>query len=162
SYAPAVSPVPAAMSSLLVSLLGVAGTAWLYARIGFLLPHVVATSEGPVLRRAHHISTQHLWRNCGLLILLLLPRVARQIVGGFALRAATGKPFAGSNLPLADSARLMADTLGGFAALASLSVSVSIVLLTAGAIAVYRAQPAARVIPIRTRFTPLNLARTVL
>ena len=115
---------------------------WLLARIGFLVTPIVARSEGAVLRRGYEMSAGHLWRNCALIALLSLPGLMIQIAGEYGLRAATGKPFAGGNLPLADSARLMGDTLAGFLALASVSVSVSIVLLTAGAMAVYRVVPA--------------------
>jgi hypothetical protein len=117
---------------------------WLFARVGFLVIPVVAGSEGTILRRAYEMSAHHLWRNCALISVLLLPGVALQIAGEYALRAATGKPFAGGNLPLADSARLMGDTLGGFLVVSSLSISISIVLLTAGAMSVYRVIPASK------------------
>jgi hypothetical protein len=114
----------------------------LFARIGFLITPIVGGSEGTVLRQAYEVSAHDLWRNCAVIAILLLPGLAIQIAGEYALRAATGKPFAGGNLPLADSARLMGDTLAGFLAVTSLSVSISIVLLTAGAMAVYRVIPA--------------------
>jgi hypothetical protein len=128
--------------SWLATAAGAGALCWLFARVGFLVTSVVAGSEGAVLRRAYELSAQHLWRNCALIAILMLPGFAIQIAGEYALRAATGMPFAGGNLPLADSARLMGDTLGGFLAVASLSVAISIVLLTAGALAVYRVSPA--------------------
>src|SRR5262249_40933146 len=114
---------------------------WLFARIGFLIAPVIAGSQGSVLRTAYKKSAHHLMRDCGLIALLLIPGFSLQVLGEYALRAFTGKPFAGGNLPLADSARLMGDTLAGFVAIGNLSVAISIVLLTAGAMAAYRIGP---------------------
>ena len=117
---------------------------WLTARIGFLIAPVVAGSEGPVLRKAWQLSRRDLWRNCGLIILLLAPGFLVEVAGEYALRLGAGAPRVGGNLPLADYARLIGQMLGGFLAVLSVSSFVSIVLLTLGALAAYQHNRVAR------------------
>ena len=132
--------IPERFAPLPPTLVSIVGVYWLFARIGFLIPAVVAAGEGTVLRKARQESARDLWRNCSLIALLLVPGLLVQIAGEYALRMGAGVPHAAGNLPLADYARSTGEMLGGYLAVASISAFVSIVLLTAGAIGVYRGE----------------------
>jgi hypothetical protein len=108
----------------------------LTARVGFLVAPVVATSEGPVLRKAWQQSARDFWRNCGLIILLIVPGLLVQIAGEYVLRAWV--PHVAGNLSFADYTRVMGGMLGSFLVVVSLSSFVTIVLLTVGAVAAYQ------------------------
>lgn len=116
------------------------GVYWLIARVGFLIAPVVAMSEGSVLRTAWQESGHDLWRNCGLIFLLLVPGALVQIAGEYALRISAVTPHLAVDEPLVDYARTMEQTLAGFLLVASLSIFVTVVLLTAGAVASYRSR----------------------
>jgi len=111
----------------------------LTARVGFLVAPVVATSEGPVLRKAWQESARDFWRNCGLIILLIVPGLLVQIAGEYVLRAWV--PRVAGNLSFADYTREMGGMLGSFLVVVSLSSFVTIVLLTVGAVAAYQNGP---------------------
>jgi hypothetical protein len=111
---------------------------WLTARIGFLIAPVVASSEGPVLRRAWLQSAPDAWRNCILIALLLIPGLLVQAAGEYAFRFHELTPRLNGNLPLADYAVVIRDMLGSIIFVISLSSFVTVVLLTAGAVAAYR------------------------
>jgi hypothetical protein len=134
SYVAPLLLVPSAFIPWVLTLVSVIGVAWLFARIGFLIAPVVAASQGPVLRRAMQESARDLWRNCLLIALLLVPGVLALIAGGYAFRMGALR----GSLPLADSARAMKEMLVAFVSVISLSVFVTMVLLTVGAIAVYQ------------------------
>src|SRR6266567_2279526 len=108
----------------------------LTARVGFLVAPVVATSEGPVLRKAWQESARDFWRNCGLIILLIVPGLLVQIAGEYVLRAWV--PHVAGNLSFADYTREMGGMLGSFLVVVSLSSFVTIVLLTVGAVGAYQ------------------------
>ncbi len=91
----------------------------LTARVGFLVAPVVATSEGPVLRKAWQESARDFWRNCGLIILLIVPGLLVQIAGEYVLRAWV--PHVAGNLSFADYTREMGGMLGSFLVVVSLS-----------------------------------------
>src|SRR6266567_3139398 len=111
----------------------------LTARVGFLVAPVVATSEGPVLRKAWQESARDFWRNCGLIILLIVPGLLVQIAGEYVLRAWV--PHVAGNLSFADYTREMGGMLGSFLVVVSLSSFVTIVLLTVGAVGAYQNGP---------------------
>jgi hypothetical protein len=116
----------------------------LTARVGFLVAPVVATSEGPVLRRAWQQSARDFWRNCGLIILLIVPGLLVQIAGEYVLKFGAWTPQMAGNLSFADYTRVMGGMLGSFLVVVSLSSFVTIVLLTAGAVAAYQNGPQQR------------------
>lgn len=129
---------PERFSAWLLTLVCVIGVTWLVARIGFLVAPVVAAGEGSVLRKARQESARDLWRNCILMALLLVPGVLVQFVGEYVFRMGAGALRVARTLPLADSARSMREMLGSFLAVISLSLFVTIILLTVGAIAAYQ------------------------
>lgn len=125
-----VAPVLAVGSALVVF--------WLTARIGFLVPPVVFSSEGPVLRNAWQRSRHDTLRNIALLAMLLVPGLLVQVAGEYALQFGAWAPRLTGNLPFADYARIMGEMLGSFLIVVTLSSFVSVVLLTAGAMGLYR------------------------
>ena len=116
----------------------------LTARVGFLVAPVVATSEGPVLRKAWQQSARDFWRNCGLIILLVAPGLLVQIAGEYVLQFGAWAPHLGGNLSFADYTRVMGGMLGSILVVVSLSSFVTIVLLTVGAVAAYQNGPEER------------------
>jgi hypothetical protein len=116
----------------------------LTARIGFLVAPVVAASEGPVLRKAWQQSARDFWRNCGLIILLIVPGLLVQIAGEYVLQFGAWAPHVAGNLSFADYTRVMGGMLGSFLVVVSLSSFVTIVLLTVGAVAAYQNHPQER------------------
>jgi hypothetical protein len=113
------------------------GVYWLIARIGFLVPPVIAAGEGPVLRAAWAQSRKHPLGNCVLVALLGAPGCLLWFSGEFLFRFEAPPASAAAGSSLAHYATAMAQTLGTFIALASVSAFVSIALLTAGAIRLY-------------------------
>src|SRR5258708_6471271 len=103
----------------------------LTARVGFLVAPVVAASEGPVLRKAWQQSARDFWRNCGLIVLLVVPGLLVQIPGEYVLRAWV--PHVAGNLSFADYTSVVGGMLGTFLLVVRLSSFVTIVLLTLGA-----------------------------
>ena len=134
--APLLGLSQAAISWTLTALSAV-GVYWLIARIGFLVAPVIAAGEGPVLRAAWVRSRKHPLRNCLLIALLGAPGCFLWFTGEFLFRFDSGSGPAPAGLNLAYYATAMAQTLGAFIALASVSAFVSIVLLTAGAMRLY-------------------------
>ena len=116
----------------------------LTARLGFLVAPVVATSEGPVLRKAWQESARDFWRNCGLIILLIAPGLLVQIAGEYVLQFGAWVPRVAGNLSFAEYTRVMGGMLGSFLVVVSLSSFVTIVLLTVGAVAAYQNSPEKR------------------
>lgn len=128
--------IPHPISSWVLTLLSVTGLSWLFARVGFPIAPIVATSEGAILRKARLESARDLWPNCLLIMLLLLPGILVLTVGGYAFRM--GGLRVGGTLLFSGSVRSMKEMLGGFVTVISLAMFVSIVLLTVGAIAAYQ------------------------
>jgi len=124
-----------------LTLLSAVGAYWLIARVGFLVAPVIAGGEGTVLRAGWAQSSGNVLRNCVLVALLAGPGCLVWFSGEFLFRLEWANPYAGAGSTLADYANAMAQTLGEFVALASMSAFVSIILLTAGAMHVYRAAP---------------------
>ena len=124
-----------------LTVLSAFGVYWLIARIGFLIVPVIAAGEGPVLRAAWSQSSKHLLRNCLLIALLAAPGCLVWFSGEFLFHFDSGIAYAAAGSTLANYANAMAQTLGRFVALASVSAFFSIVLLTAGAVHLYRELP---------------------
>jgi hypothetical protein len=137
AYVAPLFPGTAALSPWIFAFLCATAVFWLTARIGFLIAPVVAAGEGPVLRKAWRQSSPDLWRNCTLIVLLLIPGLLVQIAGEYALRIGAGAPRVSGNLSLPEYARLVGQMLGGFLAVLSVSLLVTIALLTFGALAAY-------------------------
>jgi hypothetical protein len=121
----------------LLTLLSAAAAYWLIARLGFLVAPVIAAGDGPVLRAAWSRSSGTVARNCLLIALLAAPACLVWLSGEILFRIDSGISYA-AGATLADYANAMAQTLGQFVALASASAFLSIILLTAGALHVYR------------------------
>ncbi len=132
--------LPVARNSMrwTLTILSVMAVYCLTARVGFLIAPVVAASEGPILRRAWHQSAGDFWRNGGLIILLIVPGLLVQVAGEYVLQFGAWAPRATGNLSFAAYTRIMDEMLGSFLVVVSLSSLVTIVLLTVGAVAVYR------------------------
>jgi len=129
--------LPQTAISWTLTALSAIGVYWLIARIGFLVAPVIAAGEGPVLRAAWIRSRKHPLRNCLLIALLGAPGCLLWFAGEFLFRFDSGLASAAAGSSLASYATVMAQTLGTFIALASVSAFVSIVLLTAGAMRLY-------------------------
>jgi hypothetical protein len=121
-----------------LTILGVLIVFCLTARVGFLVAPVVAASEGPVLRRAWRQSASDFWRNCGLIILLIVPGLLVQVAGEYVLQFGAWAPHVARNLSFAAYTRVMGEMLGSFLIVVSLSSFVTIALLTVGAVAAYQ------------------------
>jgi hypothetical protein len=129
-------------------LLGIsqAATPWVLTLVSavaayWLVAPVIAMGEGPVLRAAWSRSSRNATRNCLLIALLVAPGCLVWFCGEFLFRADSAIPYATAGATLADYANAMAQTLGQFVALASAAAFVSIILLTAGAMHMYRQDP---------------------
>ena len=132
--------LPVARNSMrwALTILSVLAVYCLTARVGFLIAPVVAAGEGPVLRRAWQQSASDFWRNCGLIILLIVPGLLVQVAGEYVLQFGAWAPAWPANLSFAAYTRVMGEMLGSFLVVVSLSSFVTIVLLTVGAVAVYQ------------------------
>jgi hypothetical protein len=119
------------------AILGFIAACWLTVRVGFLIAPLAAEKEGSILRRALQLSSRETLRISGLVILLVLPGLLIQTLGEYALRAWAEAPPVMEDIPVADYARFMERMLPGFLVVVSLSLFVTIVLLTAGAVAFY-------------------------
>jgi hypothetical protein len=124
-----------------LTFLGAVGAYWLIARIGFLVAPVIAEGEGTVLRAGWSRSSRSGLRNCVLVALLAAPGCLVWFSGELLFRLAWANPYVSIGSTLAEYANAMAQTLGQFVVLVSMSGFVSIVLLTAGAMHVYRQAP---------------------
>ena len=113
----------------------------LTARVGFLIAPVVAAGEGPVLRKAWQLSARDFWRNCVLILLLIVPGLLVQVAGEYVLQFGAWAPRVAGTLSFAAYTRVMGEMLGSFLVVVSLSSFVTIVLLTVGAVAVYQNGP---------------------
>jgi len=124
----------------LVSVLAaLAGFYVLFARIGFLIPPIVAGSTGMVLRRALHEGSGTFCRNLVLAALLSLPGFVIEIGGEALFKAGTGSIRAMKlDLPIVLYARALENRLPEIALLFSLWGFVTLVLFTAGSVLCYR------------------------
>lgn len=141
TYVLPVMGISQAATPWFLTLLSAAGAYWVIARIGFLVAPVIAGGEGTVLRAGWSRSNGSVLRNCVLVALLAGPGCLVWFSGEFLFRLGWANPYAEAGSTLADYANAMAQTLGQFVALASMSAFVSIILLTAGAMRVYRGAP---------------------
>jgi hypothetical protein len=123
--------VPAVI--LIVLVLGL----WLTARAGFLMPPIVATTRGAILRAAWRKSLGHGWRIASLIAILLLPTVAVHAVSEFVLHA-QGAVMPRNGQSLTDYARLAQMGLSTFAVFATVEAFLAVTLLAAGAVSFYR------------------------
>jgi hypothetical protein len=120
-----------------LTVLSAVAAYWLTAQIGFVVAPVIAAGDGPVLRAAWSQGSRSALRNCLLIALLAAPGCLLWFLGELLFRV-SAISYATAGSTLADYANAMAQTLGQFVALASASVFVSIILLTAGAMHAYR------------------------
>lgn len=117
----------------------IAGYYALFARIGFLIPPIVAGSTGTVLRKALHDGSGGFGRNLVLVLLLSAPGFVIQVAGEGLFKAGTGSMrLVKVDLPIIVYARALESRLPEFALLFSLSLFVTLVLFTAGSLACYR------------------------
>lgn len=129
----------------------IAGFYILFARIGFLIPAIVAGSTGAVLRKALHEGSGSFCRNLVLVVLLSVPGLIIQFAGEALFKAGTGSIRGVKiDLPIMLYARALETRLPEFALLFSLSGFVTLVLFTAGSVLFYRdrlfAQPSPPVV----------------
>jgi len=129
--------MPRDVSWLATAVVVMAATFWLFVRIGFLLPPIAARAEEPVLHLAWKRSGKDFWRITAVVLLLLVPGLMVQLVSEWLLRAWSSVPADVQAIPIADYAQFMERTLGTGILTTSLSFLVTIVLLSAGAVAVY-------------------------
>lgn len=124
----------------LVSVLAaIAGFYILFARIGFLIPGIVAGSTGTVLRKAIYEGSGSFWRNLLLVVFLSGPGLLIQFAGEALFKAGTGSIRSVKlDLPITLYARALETRLPEFALLFSLSGFVTLVLVTAGSVVCYR------------------------
>lgn len=141
TYLVPLSAVAPAFSAWGLTVAAAAAILWLTARIGFLVAPVVARSKGTVLRKAWRRSAHDLWRNCWLILFLLVPGLLVQLAGELLLRLGEAPLRPANELPVADYARLLEQTLGGFLCVVCASAFVTIVLLTVGGVAAYGGGP---------------------
>jgi hypothetical protein len=120
------------------SLIALAGMLCLFARIGFLIPAIVARSRGTVLRKALHAGAHDFARNTSILLLLSLPGLAIETFGEFLLRLGSGPARIRIDLPVAAYAQALEHRLSEFAILSSISVMVVLILLSAASVICYR------------------------
>ena len=107
----------------------------LFARIGFLIPAIVAGSTGTVLRKALHQGAGVFCRNLVLLVFLSVPGFVIQFAGEALFKAGTGSIRGVKlDLPIMLYARALETRLPEFALLFSLSGFVTLVLFTAGSV----------------------------
>jgi len=128
--------MPRDVSWLATAVVVMTGTFWLFVRIGFLLPPIAVRGEGPVFRLAWKQSGKDFWRITAVVVLLLIPGLLVQWVGELLLRASSSVPADVQAMPIADYAQFMERTLGTGIVTTSLSFLLTIVLLSAGAVAV--------------------------
>jgi hypothetical protein len=117
----------------------IAGFYILFARIGFLIPGIVAGSTGTVLRKALHEGSGNFCRNLVLAVLLSVPGLVVQSAGEVLFKAGTGSIRGVKlDLPIMLYARALETRLPEFALLFSLSGFVTLALFTAGSVLCYR------------------------
>jgi hypothetical protein len=133
----AVFGVPRNLSLAVPVLAVLIGMFWLFVRMGFLLGPVAVEMKGPTLRLAWKLSGKNFWRMAAVVFLLLIPGLVVQWTGEVVLRAWNSVPSEVHAVPIADYAQFMERTLGAGLIIASLSSLLTLVLLTAGAVAVY-------------------------
>ena len=120
------------------ALFALAGLICLFARIGFLIPVIVARSRGTVLRKALHAGAHDFPRNISIVLLLFLPGLAIEIVGEFLLRPGSGPARIRIDLPVTYYAQALERRLPEFVIVSSISVMVVLILLTAASVICYR------------------------
>ena len=117
----------------------IAGFYVLFARIGFLIPAIVAGSTGAVLRKALHEGSGSFCRNLVIVALASVPGLVIQIAGEALFKVGTGSMRGVKlDLPIMLYARALETRLPEFALLFSLSGFVTLVLFTAGSVLCYR------------------------
>lgn len=117
----------------------IAGFYILFARIGFLIPAIVAGSTGTVLRKALHDGSGTFCRNLLLAVFLSVPGLVIQAAGEVLFKAGTGSIRGVKlDLPIMLYARALETRLPEFALLFSLSGFVTLVLFTTGSVLCYR------------------------
>ena len=121
----------------MIALAIVAAMFWFTARVGFLMPPIVALTSGTILRAAWRKSEGLGGRICALIIVLLIPSLLVHAAGEIVLNVQN----AGQLTPggtIADYVRSSARGLSTFLIVSGIASFFAITLLTAGAIAVYR------------------------
>jgi hypothetical protein len=146
----AVFGVPRNLSLAVPTLAALIGMFWLFVRMGFLLGPIAVEMKGSTLRLAWKLSGNNFWRIAAVVFLLLIPGLLVQWTGEVVLRAWNSVPSEVQAIPIADYAQFMERTLGAGLIITSLSSLVTIVLLTAGAVAVYENRNWQEALPRRT------------
>jgi hypothetical protein len=110
---------------------------WLFVRMGFLLGPIAVEMKGSALRLAWKLSGKNFWRIAAVVFFLLIPGILVQWTGEVVLRTWNSVPSEVQSIPIADYAQFMERTLSAGLVVTSLSSLITLVLLTAGAVAVY-------------------------
>jgi hypothetical protein len=110
---------------------------WFAARVGFLMPPIVATTTGMILRASWRKTENYGWRIAGLILILLLPTFLIHALDEIVLSFHTRLIPHDANL-IANYARHAQAGLAIFIAISTVAYFFAITLLTAGAVALYR------------------------
>ncbi len=105
--------------------------------LGFFMTPVVLKERGAVLRRSWRLVARQPWRVLAVIVLLTLPAAAVELGGEYVIRL-LGAPSFASTASLGVLTATMRQILPQFLAVAALAYTVSLVLLTAGAMYAYR------------------------
>lgn len=120
------------------ALVALAGLVCLFARIGFLIPAIVARSRGTVLRKALNAGAHDFPRNLAIVLLLSVPGIAIEVFGEYVLRPGSVPARIKIDLPVSSYAQALEHRLPEFVILSSISFMVGLILLTAAAVFCYR------------------------
>ena len=130
-------PANSATSALMIAVAIIAAMFWFTARVGFLMPPIVALTSGTILRASWRKSEGLSWRICALIIVLLIPSLLVHIAAEIVLNVQN----AGQLTPggtIADYVRSSERGLSTFLIASGIASFFAITLLTAGAVAVYQ------------------------
>jgi hypothetical protein len=116
----------------------IAGYYGLFARVGFLIPPIVALSTGTVLRKALRSGGRDLPRNAALIVLLCIPGLLIEIFGEYLLRLGSEPVQLDIDLPVSFYARALENGLMKFVLLSSFGGMITLILLTVAAMVCYQ------------------------
>jgi len=120
------------------ALVALGGLVCLFARIGFLIPAIVARSRGTVLRKALYAGAHDFPRNLAIVLLLSTPAIAVEVFGEYLLRLGASPARITIDLPVSYYAQALQHRLPEFVVLSSISVMIVLALLTAASVICYR------------------------
>lgn len=130
-------PANGATSAWLIAMVIVAAIFWFTARVGFLIPPIVAQTSGTILRASWRKSEGLSWRICVLIIVLLIPSLLVHAVGEIVLNIQNAE-FAVRSGRIADYVHSSERGLSTFLVISGIASFFAITLVTAGATAFYR------------------------